>query len=226
MSFKLNKVVTLTFGALVMIMVGAAGMCAVNNVIPAYLTVKPAVPTTNTTPVKSPAKVQATTPSIAQAPTQKIVSISNPSISQANSNYVLAQIIDVKPRFVTKTVPYRSCKQVPRTYVSHQQRAVNGSGVVLGGVAGGLIGNQFGKGRGKVATTIGGTIVGAAIGNQMEREMNRPRYRTYYTTVCKTRYKQKTILKGYDVIYQYNNQQGVKFMKHKPQGDLIRLEVA
>jgi uncharacterized protein YcfJ len=128
----------------------------------------------------------------------------------------MAQVVSVQPHYVLKSVPYRSCRQVPRTAYVQQQSSMPGAGTLLGGAAGGLLGNQVGEGRGRTAATIGGAVLGAVVGNQVQDNMNQPEARTVYVTVCNTRYTQKSVQSGYDVTYLYNGQQGATTMQNPP----------
>lgn len=246
-SKRVKKVVTLTVGSVGMMLLGAGGMIAMNKAITpsvagtqSTLSItqpKSTIPA-NQTPVDpkltvAREKSSSSTPTPAFTPPSVVVSAPvyveplPPVHVELEKGYVMAQIVSVKPRYVTKTVPYESCKQVPHTVLVRPHRGANGGGAILGGVAGGLVGNQIGGGNGKIAATIGGTIVGAMVGNQMERDMNnRPEYRTVYETICKTRYAEKRVVSGYDVTYEYEGKTGKKFMKTRPKSDYIRLELA
>lgn len=244
-SKKVKKVVSLTLGSVGMMLLGAGGMVAVNKAITPSVAAtqstlsitqpKSTIPA-NQTPVDPKLTIaREKSPSSIPAPVAEPVVVAAPvyvehlpvPVVEPAKGYVMAQIVSVKPRYITKTVPYESCKQVPHTILVHPHRGTNGGGAVLGGVAGGLVGNQIGRGNGNIAATIGGTIVGAMVGNQMERDMNnRPEYRTVYETICKTRYAEKRVVSGYDVTYEYEGKTGKKFMKTRPKSDYIRLELA
>lgn len=162
-----------------------------------------AIPVNNLTPVTPP--------------------VNQPTMGSGPQN-VLAKVIKVKAHYITKSVPFRVCHDVPRTVMSNGNPPT-GAGAVLGGVAGGIVGHQIGGGRGNVAATIGGAIVGGMLGNQIERSANEPRAHTIYVTECTTRYRDKSILTGYDVTYIFNGQIGTKFMKKPPKSSTIMLTV-
>lgn len=154
--------------------------------------------------------------------------MSGAAIADTLSNlehYVDAEVISIKPRMITERVPYKRCRVEMRPMVGHFRHTVDGSGTVIGGVTGGLLGHQIGQGNGNVAATIGGAVVGALVGNHVERDMNRPEVRYVPVHVCKTFFETRSTIKGYDVTYRYNGQQGTTFMKKKPKGDHIHLQL-
>lgn len=250
MSIQVKKIVTLTFAAVGLILIGAVGMCGVNKLAgpsaavaaeqPAAVAPAPAQPIQPGVPAAAitraaPAQaviVSATNPvdSVPQAQPPAEVGVApsapNSPANNATPNYVVAEIIDVQPHYITKSVPCRVCHQVPRTVQVPHEGLMNGAGTVIGGVAGGLIGNQFGQGRGRIAATIGGAVLGAVAGTGVERNINQPHYGTVFETVCETRYKKKSVISGYDVTYVYNGVQKTKFMKKAPKGNTLRLSLA
>lgn len=243
MSIEVKKVLTLTFGAIGLILIGAVGMCGVNKLVspavaiaaeqPAASTPAPAQPIQPGVPaaaITRAAPAQAVTVAqvnpVDSAPQAQPPAEVQPPPSHATPNYVVAEIIDVQPRYTTKSIPCRVCQQVPRTVQVPHEGLMNGAGTVIGGVAGGLIGNQFGHGRGRVAATIGGAVLGAVAGTGVERSINQPQYGTVFETVCTTKYKQKKVISGYDVTYSYNGIQKTKFMKNAPKGNTLRLSLA
>lgn len=226
MSTSIKKTVILTLTGVGLVILGAVSSWGVGKAL-----------TPTTTPavtVSAPAAPAAVAPTATVAPAapvaapQATVAAASPAVAPsvvapaAPAGPILAEVIDVKPHYVTKTVPVRRCQQVPRTVVVPGQ-GPSGVGAVLGGVAGGVAGNQIGGGRGKVAATIGGAILGAAVGNQVERNMHGPQTRVVYETVCSTSYVKKTVRSGYEVTYVYNGQQGTTIMKKRPLGKTIPL---
>jgi uncharacterized protein YcfJ len=130
----------------------------------------------------------------------------------------------VQPHYVTKSVPYQSCRQVANTtYV--QQNQSTAAGTVIGGLAGGALGTQFGQGHGRTAATIGGAVLGALAGNRIEANMNQPQAQTNYATICKTKHANKKTQQGYEVTYLYNGQQAMVVMPTAPTGSTIPVPV-
>lgn len=76
------------------------------------------------------------------------------------------------------------------------------AGELIGGLAGGLLGNQIGKGGGKTAATAAGALLGATVGDRLENPPtaggNSQRAR-----VCDSYEREKKIVTGYDVEYEY-----------------------
>lgn len=178
------------------------------------------------TPVAPPA-IQ--TPAV-QTPTIPTPPVATPSVDatpkktdEPSLTEALAKITHIEPIYSKHTTSYRTCRWEWRPVVVHYHRAMDGSGIFLGGVTGGIVGNQFGGGTGKIAATIGGSVLGALAGNQVERGMNRPEVQYIPVRVCKRHYETKSILKGYNVTYSYNDQEKTTFMKKKPQSDYIKL---
>jgi len=196
------KALLLTLGAIVMIVVGAVGMWAASQ-----FTLVP-VTRTASTESSSPAAAAAMTSTSASTP--------------APQTALTAQVISVQPHMVLKSVPYRSCRQVPET-VYYRDTNTSGAGAVVGGIAGGLLGNTVGQGGGRTAATIGGVVLGGLVGNEIEKNNNQPQPSTYYRTVCRTKYTQKSVQSGYDVTYIYNGVQKTITMPNAPAGDTIPL---
>lgn len=123
-----------------------------------------------------------------------------------------AEVISVKPHYITASIPKRECRKVKHiVYLSHES-SPTGAGAVIGGLTGGLLGSQVGGGNGKIVTSAAGAAIGALTGNNMQNSMNAPQPHIVYTNVCSTHYVKTTIQKGYEVTYLYNGQQGVVIM--------------
>lgn len=218
-----TKLLPLMLGALFMMIFGAATTYAVSKVL------TPTQPVISTPAQPIIIDKQANSAPAVVAPVIPVQPVEKEPVSPVLSpvpTHVMAQIIAVKPQYTTKLVSYRSCKMVPRPVMVHNQRAIDGSGVVLGGVTGGILGNQIGRGNGNIVATVGGAIVGSLVGNNVEREMNRPNMQYVYVKVCQTHQREKSVLTGYNVTYEYDGKQATKFMKTKPQSDQLRLELA
>lgn len=137
----------------------------------------------------------------------------------------VARIINVKPHYIIKTIPVRVCHDEPQTFYTSPENRLPGAGAIIGGVAGGIAGNQIGRGTGNIAATIGGSIVGAVVGNQIENNEMRPRPQTVLVTVCKNRYVEKKVQRGYEVTYVYNGVKGMTVLRNPPTGSTIALKL-
>lgn len=218
MNPEMKKALGLTAAFIGMLFLGAFGMWGVSKL-------------TSPTPVAVPAAT-------VSAQTQPVPAVAAPAGSQVVANqpvvepnpappgYVMAQVINVQPHYVLKSVAYRSCHdQAETVYEQRGSEANTGVGAVMGGVAGGLLGNTVGQGRGRQAATIGGAVLGLMAGNQVESNMHQPQARTIYRPVCHTAYTKKSVRSGYEVTYFYNGQQGMKIMANRPTSNMIPLSL-
>lgn len=226
MMIHISKNFLLTLGGIGLVGVGALGMYGINKFsTPEVVSAVTMTPSAHATqpPVPAPVSepkviVSQPQPTIEAHPIPAVIPEPLP-----RPGYVFAEVIKVRPHYVTKTIPYRSCHMEPRTmYVNN---GPSGAGTVIGGVAGGVIGNQFGGGKGKVATTIGGAILGAVMGNQVEAGMTPPQANTYYQSVCTTEYAHKKVQKGYEVTYLYHGQKNKIIAKHRPMDEMIEIPI-
>lgn len=127
-----------------------------------------------------------------------------------------AQVISVKPHYVSVSIPKESCHETQHVVYVEQQSQAPGAGAVIGGVTGGLLGSTVGGGNGRIVTSAAGAVIGAFTGNSMQNSMNTPEAHTIYGTRCKTYYSQSSKQKGYEVTYIYNGTQGVVIMDNAP----------
>jgi uncharacterized protein YcfJ len=99
-------------------------------------------------------------------------------------------------------------------------------GELLGGIAGGIIGNQVGKGSGKTAATALGALAGATIGSNLQ-EGNKPQSasKKRKVKVCDTVEREKKIVTGYDVTYEYQGRQSRGVLPYEP-GEFVIVNVA
>lgn len=128
----------------------------------------------------------------------------------------VAQVVSVKPHYVSETIPERRCHEVQHTIYVNQQSSAPGAGAILGGVAGGLLGSQVGGGSGRIVASVAGATVGAITGAGMQESMNQPQPYAAYSTQCKTHYIKTSVQKGYEVTYMYNGSQGTMLMNNPP----------
>ncbi len=143
----------------------------------------------------------------------------------SESKYVMAKVLNVKPKYITKSVPRRYCQIVRRDFLVKHRDPFPAAGVFVGGLTGGLIGNQFGQGGGNIFSTVGGTVIGALVGDQIQQQIHHPHIHSAFYKVCKTHYRKKSVVNGYNVTYTYNGKKEVKFMKNRPHSNFIRLEL-
>lgn len=232
MNSEVKKGVLLTLGALSLILLGAGGTWAFSKMTDNHLQSSFSPITTAHAAVNSAPKSINSLDSSNPLPESdgiqatKITDQSEVQATRIKPDIILARILQVRPHYVYKTVPYESCHMVPRTVVVSHGRNPSGLGAVLGGVAGGIAGNQIGQGRGNIAATIGGSVVGAIVGNEVERNADRPQARTIYTEVCETHYIKKAVKKGYEITYSYEGQKKTIIMKNPPKGNTLTLQAS
>lgn len=128
----------------------------------------------------------------------------------------VAQVIAVKPHYVSESIPERRCHEVQHTVYVNQESSAPGAGAVVGGVAGGLLGSQVGGGRGKIVASVAGATIGAITGANMQSNMNQPQPYAAYSTQCATHYIKTSVQKGYEVTYLYNGVQSTMLMNNAP----------
>ena len=99
-------------------------------------------------------------------------------------------------------------------------------GEIIGGVAGGVIGNQVGGGSGKSVATGAGVLVGSIVGDFLQngQQQTEGRQRTKVEEVCEQKERQKRIVTGYNVEYQYRGKVNHVLMSYDPDG-YVDLEV-
>ena len=156
---------------------------------------------------------------LTQAPAEKPVVekiVVEKAVEQPQPPAPTAQVIDVKPHYVSASIPKQRCRDVRRVAYESQESHTPGAGAVVGGVAGGLLGSQVGGGNGRLVTTAAGAAIGALTGNSVQNSMNAPQSHIVHSTVCSTHYVKTSIKKGYEVTYTYSGKQGVIIMDNPP----------
>ena len=103
-------------------------------------------------------------------------------------------------------------------------------GELLGGAAGGIIGNQLGSGSGKTAATAAGALLGSLLGDELQHGEDRRRkaaanakYRK--TRVCSYTEREKKVITGYTVVYEYAGRQFSGVLPYKP-GATVDIQVS
>ena len=103
-------------------------------------------------------------------------------------------------------------------------------GELIGGAAGGIIGNQIGSGSGKTAATAAGALLGSLIGDELQNGPDRRRqaeanakYRK--VRVCSYAEREKKIITGYNVVYEYAGRQFSGVLPYKP-GSVVDIQVS
>ncbi len=127
-----------------------------------------------------------------------------------------AEVVSVKPHYVTESYPERQCRRVQHTVYASQQSAVSGAGAVIGGVAGGLLGSTVGGGTGRIVASAAGAVVGAMTGSSMQDNMNQPQPYAAYSTHCTTHTVSNVVQKGYEVSYRYHGNEGMVILNNPP----------
>ncbi len=96
------------------------------------------------------------------------------------------------------------------------------TGTLIGGLTGALLGNQVGKGRGNAAATAAGAIAGSMIGDRMD---NRQAAAPQPVQSCRTVETTREVVKGYTVVYRYNDQDIATVLPHNP-GKTIKIGIS
>lgn len=93
-------------------------------------------------------------------------------------------------------------------------------GEIIGAVAGGLVAHQVGKGSGKTAATATGALIGKIVGGNLQEgaRVGGPGRR------CVTLSREKKVITGYTVRYEYNDEVFIGRLPYKP-GDLVDISV-
>ena len=143
----------------------------------------------------------------------------------------IAQVLTVKPHYVTTASSTQKCHPVATTtYVQEPTYHHNNgdvAGTVVGGALGGLAGSAI-HGSARTAAIIAGAGLGAYAGHQAQaNHQQQPHYvtvpQTSYTTKCSTESINKQLQQGYEVTYWYNGSQGTLIMDTPPTGGTILL---
>ena len=154
---------------------------------------------------------------VATAFAMKLVLQEKPAVATTPAPVVeTAEVIEVKPHYVTESYPERQCRHVQRTVYVSQQSSVPGAGAVIGGVAGGLLGSTVGGGTGRIVASAAGAVVGAMTGSSMLDNMNQPQPYAAYSTHCSTHTVSNVVQKGYEVSYRYHGNEGMVILNNPP----------
>lgn len=95
------------------------------------------------------------------------------------------------------------------------------TGTVVGGAAGGLLGAQVGKGSGQNAAAAAGAIAGAVVGDHVQ---NSQRTAAAPAPVCRTVETTREVIKGYTVVYRYNERDITTTLPYDP-GSTVRIGI-
>ena len=103
-------------------------------------------------------------------------------------------------------------------------------GELIGGVAGGIIGNQVGSGSGKTAATAAGALLGSILGDELQNGEKRRRQakadgKYQKVRVCSYVEREKRIITGYTVVYEYNGLQHTGTLPYRP-GATVDIQVS
>jgi uncharacterized protein YcfJ len=132
-----------------------------------------------------------------------------------------AKVISSTPVLERITESRQECDPAPAAAPAPaQERSIVGP--VVGGVAGAVIGHQVGSGRGNTAATaagaIAGTIIGDKVGNPQATAPAPPPQQ------CRTVQTTREVVKGYTVVYRYNDRDITTTLPHNP-GPTVRVGV-
>ena len=132
----------------------------------------------------------------------------------------MATVTTVNPRYENMNVPRQQCQMVQETVP--QEKSLTGA--LVGGVAGAIIGSQVGGGKGRIATGAVGAGVGAIVGDRIDNSNNGVTTRQVERCTLIDNYQQ--VIRGYDVVYQYQNRTYQTYMTTPVKaGDAIRVQV-
>ena len=148
--------------------------------------------------------------------------------AQAESQYVYADVVDVRPIYqsVTVSVPQESCweEQVAIRSSRHESKTP----VLVSTIVGGAIGNALGNNKSSQRV---GAVVGAVLGHSVGRDIvasNRRHAPTRYEVVehCEISeaYRDEERMVGYQVKYEYAGEIYAIQTENDP-GDQIRLRI-
>ncbi|MCW5654273.1 glycine zipper 2TM domain-containing protein [Hydrogenophaga sp.] len=132
----------------------------------------------------------------------------------------VAEVVAVKEVMETVTTPREQCEnvQVQRQAPVKDQNRI--AGTAIGGLAGGLLGSAVGNGSGRTVATIAGAVAGGYAGNQVQKNMQQKDVVSSVEQRCRTVNEKSQKLKGYDVTYRLNGQDGTVRTSFKP-GDTL-----
>lgn len=103
-------------------------------------------------------------------------------------------------------------------------------GELIGGVAGGIIGNQVGKGSGKTAATALGAVIGSIVGDELQNggatndSATSTNGKTERVRVCTLEEREKKVITGYDVVFEYNGLRSSGRLPYRP-ADYVDINV-
>lgn len=97
------------------------------------------------------------------------------------------------------------------------------TGTIVGGIAGAILGNQVGQGRGNAAATAAGAIAGSMIGDRMDNRQTAAAQQPVQR--CRTVETTREVVKGYTVVYRYNDQDITTVMPRNP-GKTVRIGIS
>ncbi len=134
-----------------------------------------------------------------------------------------AEVISVKPVLETERVPREVCQQYRMTEKAPVKDDNQITGTVTGALVGGVLGNQVGGGSGKKVATVAGALAGGVAGKKVQENMQNSNTVTRLETRCETVYDTNEVIRGYDVSYRLDGEEGTVRMDRDP-GERIPLE--
>jgi uncharacterized protein YcfJ len=162
---------------------------------------------------------------VALAALASVISLS----AQAESQYVYADVVDVRPIYqaVTVSTPQETCWE-ERVAVRSSRRNDSKTPVLVSTIVGGAIGNALGNNKSSQRV---GAVVGAVLGHSVGRDIVASNLRhepTRYEVVeqCEVSevYRDEERMVGYQVKYEYAGEIYAIQTENDP-GDQIRLRI-
>lgn len=96
------------------------------------------------------------------------------------------------------------------------------AGTIIGGLAGAILGHQVGQGSGNAVATAAGAIAGSMVGDRID---NRQPAAAPPVQRCRTVETIREVVKGYTVVYRYNNQDITTVLPRNP-GRTVRVGIS
>ncbi len=128
----------------------------------------------------------------------------------------VAEVVAVKEVMETVSTPRQQCENVQVRRQAPVQDRNRIAGTAIGGIAGGLLGSAVGNGSGRTVATIAGAVAGGYAGNQVQKNMQQKDVVASTEQRCRTVSEKSQRVKGYDVTYRLNGQDGTVRTSFRP----------
>lgn len=144
-----------------------------------------------------------------------------PTLGAGAADYTdTAQVVSSTPIIERVSEPRQECTPSTATAPQPQERSIVAP--IVGGVAGAVLGSQVGRGSGKTAATAAGAIAGAVVGDRIGNSQTAGAQPAPY---CRTVETIRDVVKGYTVVYRYNDRNITTTMPYDP-GRTVRIGIS